>query len=149
MGKRIKGLCKYIKIACIGNRIRRRLFMEKLLAKANRCWFAYPDDVYKKMCNELSSQFINDHLSVDEFFVRHFDFFQRRSNARMKQRESVSCIYINALSVKALNAFEYQVELLRENTNYKKGDSDSEEFKVALSYEVKISFKEIEENLWK
>ena len=149
MGKRINGLCKYIKVTCIGNKIRRRLFMEKLLAKANHCWFAYPDDVYKKMCDELSSQFIKDHLSVDEFFVRHFDFFQRRANARVKQRKSVTCIYINALSVKALNAFEYQVELLRENTDYKKDDPDSEEFIAVLSYEVKISFKEIEEDLWK
>jgi hypothetical protein len=145
---KFKNLCKFIKIACIGKRMRKRLLFEKILGHANRHWFAYPQPVFKTLCNDLALQFRGDFTSLYDLDINHFDLFQRRAHALSNKDKSVRCIPIDVLKIKSINSFKYKVELLRRNLDFDRDDPDSEPFKVAMCYDVQVSFNEIERELW-
>ena len=145
---KFNNLCKCIKIACIGKRMRKRLLFEKILGHANRHWFAYSQPVFMTLCNDLALQFRGDFTSLDDLNIDHFDLFQRRAHALSNKDKSVRCIPIDVLKIKSINSFKYKVELLRKNLNFDRDNPESQPFNVAMCYEVQVSFNEIERELW-
>ena len=107
---------------------------EKILGHANRHWFAYPQPVFKTLCNDLALQFRGDFTSLYDLDINHFDLFQRRAHALSNKDKSVRCIPIDVLKIKSINSFKYKVELLCRNLDFDRDDPDSEPFKVAMCF---------------
>ena len=71
--KTVCWVCRYVKIKCIGNRMRKQFFLEKLLERSNQVWFAFPQEVFKEMCNDLSSRIQGDYMCVNDLFIEGSD----------------------------------------------------------------------------
>ena len=158
---------RYIKITCIGNQMRKQFFLEKLLERSNRLWFAFPQEVFKEMCKDLSFRIQGDYMSVNDLFIEGFHLYQNKAHLRSKKcetmklipvdalsiKEIVACEYrvqlpVDALSIKEIVACEYRVQLLKKVIDYTPKMSEFEGYETVLTYTAKVSFREIENRLW-
>ena len=136
--KKINHLFWRLRLLCFGTRIRERLFLEKLLRRSNRHWFAFPEKVYKRMCKDLSLYIRGNYAAFSDLWLDNFYIFQRSADLRAKRRDNVVFIPIHVLHVEALGRNRYQLELLQKN-----GDG----YETKFHDEVEIPFDEIEKEL--
>ena len=139
---------RYIKITCIGNQMRKQFFLEKLLERSNRLWFAFPQEVFKEMCKDLSFRIQGDYMSVNDLFIEGFHLYQNKAHLRSKKCETMKLIPVDALSIKEIVACEYRVQLLKKVIDYTPKMSEFEGYETVLTYTAKVSFREIENRLW-
>lgn len=147
--KTVCWVCRYVKIKCIGNRMRKQFFLEKLLERSNQVWFAFPQEVFKEMCNDLSSRIQGDYMCVNDLFIEGFHLYQNKAHLRSKKSETMNLIPVDALSIKEITACgEYRVQLLKKVIDYTPKMSEFEGYETVLTYTTKVSFREIENRLW-
>jgi len=145
--KKIKEICKHVQIACIGNRIRKRIFLEKLLARANRHWFGFSDSVLSRMCKELALSIPGDCMAVSNISFDQFRYFQEHATYMSKKSKECNLIFIDILRVTPVGYQTYNVELLTKNLDYDRNNPNSQKYNTRMSYEVTVPYGEIEKEL--
>ena len=146
--KKIKEICKHVQIVCIGNRMRKQIFLEKLLVRANRHWFGFSESVMKKMCKALALAIPGDCMAVSNISFDQFKYFQGNAAYMSKKSKECNLILIDILRVTPVGYQTFRVELITKNLDYDRDNPESEKCKVRLSYEVKIPYEEIETDLF-
>ncbi len=147
--RKFKEVYKYVQVACIGNRMRKQIFLEKLLVRANIHWFGFSDSVMKKMCKELALAIPGDCMAVSNISFDQFRFFQEHVTYMAKKSKECNFIFIDILRVTPTGFQTYRVELLTKNLDCDRNNPESEKYKTRLSYEVKIPYEDIEDELFK
>ena len=147
--KKIKEVYKYVQVACIGNRMRKQIFLEKLLVRANLHWFGFSESVMKKMCKELALAIPGDCMAVSNISFDQFRYFQEHATYMSKKAKECNLIFIDVLRVTPTGYQTYRVELLTKNLDYDRNNQESEKYKIRMSYEVTVPYEEIEEELFK
>ena len=147
--KKIKKIYRYVQIACIGNRLRKKIFLKKLLRRANQHWFAFSENAFNMLCKELALTIPGNYSSVSNLSFEHFSHFQKRACYRSNKSKNLSLIFIDLLKVTPSSSDynTYHVELLSMNLNYDRNNPKSEKYKVRMCYDVAVPFSEIEEEL--
>ena len=146
--EKFKEVYKYVQVACIGNRMRKQIFLERLLVRANLHWFGFSESVMKKMCKELALAIPGDCMAVSNISFDQFRFFQEHATYMEKKSKECNLIFIDILRVTPVGFQTYRVELLTKNLDYDRDNPESEKCKVRLSYEVRVPYQEIETDLF-
>lgn len=146
---RIKKIYRCVQIACIGNRLRKKIFLKRLLRRANQHWFSFTENAFDLMCKELALAIPGDYSRISNLSFDQFSHYQKRGSYRSNKSKNLSLIFIDLLRISPspTDYNTYQVELLSVNLNYDRNDPNSEKYKVCLCYSVVVPFSEIEGEL--
>ena len=147
--EKFKEVYKYVQVACIGNRMRKQIFLEKLLVRANRHWFGFSDSVMKQMCKALALAIPGVCMAVSNISFDQFKYFQGNAAYMSKKSKECNLILIDILRVTPVGYQTFRVELITKNLDYDRDNPESEKYNVRLSYEVKIPYEDIEDELFK
>ena len=146
--EKFKEVYKYVQVACIGNRMRKQIFLEKLLVRANRHWFGFSDSVMKQMCKALALAIPGDCMAVSNISFDQFKYFQGNAAYMSKKSKECNLILIDILRVTPVGYQTFRVELITKNLDYDRDNPESEKYNVRLSYEVRVPYQEIETDLF-
>ena len=145
---RIEKIYRCVQIAFIGNRLRKKIFLKKLLRRANQHWFSFTEKAFDLMCKELALAIPGNYSRISNLAFDQFSHYQKRGSYR-SNKSNLNPIFIDLLRISPCptDYNTYKVELLSVNLNYDLNDPNSEKYKVRLCYDVAVPFSEIEEEL--
>ena len=148
---RIKKIYRYVQIACIGNRLRKKIFLKKLLGRANEHWFSFEEKAFDLMCKELALAITGDYSRISNLSFDQFSHYQKRGWYRSNKSKNLRLILIDMLRItpSPSDYNTYKVELISFNLDYDRNNPKSEKYNVRMCYDVTVPFSELEEELVK
>ena len=143
---KIKWLYRNILVWLFGKRMRRQIFLEILLQKANLHWFSFPQKVYKDFCKELSLIIHGSFFCINEFRIDGIHLYINRANNKQFNTRRVP-IDIDTLEIKRIGNNNFQIQLLKKSILVKK--EKEPKYEVLFTNTIQINETEIEKKLWK